>query len=198
MGIGPHFPKDDCLVEVSWSKPIDRHNHSLRKQLTKAFTSGNGLEGSLPPSIPVATPPFAPLLMPNAAANILTPRPRGAAGIRGLGAPGTPPPRSLIRKLNTLSNPVGSSGTAPSSLFNYQKLYEDFYEMVKSNQGMLNEFAGEFQGIIPPPGAPTSPTQPQSNGGHAFLGGTTTARLFPAPPLSMQSPFYFYGNGHPV
>lgn len=34
---------DNCDIEVTWSKPIDRHIHSQRKQLTKALTSGNSM-----------------------------------------------------------------------------------------------------------------------------------------------------------
>ena len=36
-----HLLLDNCRVEVTWSKPIDRHIHSQRKQLSKALISGN-------------------------------------------------------------------------------------------------------------------------------------------------------------
>ena len=36
-----HLILDNCRVEVTWSKPIDRHIHSQRKQLSKALISGN-------------------------------------------------------------------------------------------------------------------------------------------------------------
>ena len=39
-----HLILDNCLLEVSWSKPIDRHIHSQRKQLTKVLTTGNGCQ----------------------------------------------------------------------------------------------------------------------------------------------------------
>jgi Q family heterogeneous nuclear ribonucleoprotein R len=32
---------DESLIEVTWSKPIDRQIHNTRKQLTKALTSGS-------------------------------------------------------------------------------------------------------------------------------------------------------------
>ena len=101
-----HLPRFTKL-NFSFTFSVDRHIHSQRKQLSKVLTTGNtgliespGGHGHSPP-IPVAINPIfnpataQPLLMAAAAgmnnqhANIrntmITPRPRGAAGIRGLG-----------------------------------------------------------------------------------------------------------------
>lgn len=200
---------DGCLVEVTWSKPIDRHIHSQRKQLSKVLTSGNpGLiessHGHSPP-IPVAINPIfpaaQPLLMAAAAgmnnqhANIrntmIAPRPGGAAGIRGLGAPGTPPPRNLVRKLH-----------ATNGLNNNYSMRDEFVAdmMMKNHQQLLSDFAGlsldsAYNGLIPPPGAPTSP--PSNGAGHAFFGnggGGNMRMMAPPHTMAMQSPFYYYGG----
>ena len=79
---------NNCQIEVSWSKPIDRQIHNQRKQLTKALTSGQ-MEPN--PVIPVDQKMPPPPLMMNPLGShfrpqpLIAPRPRGAAGIRGLG-----------------------------------------------------------------------------------------------------------------
>jgi len=193
---------DKCHVEVTWSKPIDRHIHSQRKQLSKALTSGNPASALIaehhgsPPHIPLAINPIfppQPLLQfatginnPHGR-NSINPRPRGAAGIRGLGAPGTPPPRNLVRKLQ-----------ASNGLSNHIMRESDFVEMMLKNQQLLSDFAGlslnpAYNGLIPPPGAPTSPTS--NVAGHDFYGvGSGNLRMMAPPAMSAQnSPFYYYG-----
>lgn len=87
-----HLYLHNCLIEVNWSKPIDRQIHSQRKQLTKVLT--NGASTFMEPPMPVVNSiPPSPLIMNMLAENygrnmrppLITPRPRGAAGIRGLG-----------------------------------------------------------------------------------------------------------------
>lgn len=198
---------DNCHVEVTWSKPIDRHIHSQRKQLSKALTSVNpasalmaeqhGLQHPIPVAVNPIFPP-QPLLQMAAAASAgmnnqhairnstIAPRPRGAAGIRGLGAPGTPPPRNLVRKLH-----------ASNSFNNYIMSDSDFVEIMLKNQQFISDFAGlsldsTYNGLIPPPGAPTSP--PSNDTGHAFFGGGSgNLRMMVPPAMSLQSPpFYYY------
>jgi len=127
---------DGAVVEVLWSKPVDKKLYNTRKTLTKAFTqaacvSGSGGGGVVPLSeaamlaasvgasscaavdsrgspnggsllvgsggnsggigsstCPSLLPPLPPL----------SPRRRGAAGIRGLGAPGTAPSKQLVQR----------------------------------------------------------------------------------------------------
>lgn len=192
---------DNCHVEVTWSKPIDRHIHSQRKQLSKALTSLNPASALMaeqhgsPPHIPVAVNPiFTPqpiLQLPSGMSNLhgmrnsISPRPRGAAGIRGLGAPGTPPPRNLVRKLQ-----------ATNSLSNHIMRESDLVEIMLKNQQLISDFAGlslnsAYNGLIPPPGAPTSPN---SNGQDFYGVGSGNLRMMAPPAMSGQSPpFYYYG-----
>merc|ERR1712083_244238 len=145
---------------------------------------------------PIFNPATAqPLLMAAAAgmnnqhANIrntmISPRPRGAAGIRGLGAPGTPPPRNLVRKLQ-----------ATNSLSNHIMRESDLVEIMLKNQQLISDFAGlslnsAYNGLIPPPGAPTSPN---SNGQDFYGVGSGNLRMMAPPAMSGQSsPFYYYG-----
>ena len=69
---------DSAEVEVVWSKPVDKQSYNTRKALTKVFTTGV-------PSVQDNQGNFGP-------------RRRGAAGIRGLGAPGTAPPKQLVQR----------------------------------------------------------------------------------------------------
>ena len=74
---------DDAEVEVVWSKPVDKQTYNTRKTLTKAFTSG--INSDL-------------LTRDGTMVRGISPRRRGAAGIRGLGAPGTAPPKQLVQR----------------------------------------------------------------------------------------------------
>jgi len=199
---------DGCPVEVTWSKPIDRHIHSQRKQLSKALTSMNPASAliveqhGLQPPIPIVNPIFQPhplLHMATSAGinnqhtirnSMISPRPRGAAGIKGLGAPGTPPPRNLVRKLY-----------ASNSLNNYNNMREsEIIEIMLKNQQFISDFAGLsldscYNGRIPPPGTPTSP--PHSNGvvPSMYTGGSGSLRMMAPPAMSPHSPpFYYYGG----
>ena len=53
---------DDCHVEVTWSKPIDRQAHNERKNLAKAIVYGNGNRGQL---MELRTPNQLPALFSN-------------------------------------------------------------------------------------------------------------------------------------
>jgi len=212
-----HLILDNCRVEVTWSKPIDRHIHSQRKQLSKALISGNITGnpavineqhyGSQPP-IPVAVNPIftpQPLIMAAAAAgmnnqhairnSLMTPRPGGAAGIRGLGAPGTPLPRNLVRKLY-------DSNIGQNNQFNIRD-QQQFAEMMLKNHQFLSEFAGlsladsvsAYNGMIPP-GAPTSPPSTGASHAHFFdHNGHGNMRFMAPPNMSMQSPLFNYYGG---
>ena len=88
------FPAvDDTAVEVVWSKPVDKQTYNTRKALTKVFTSGVSL----------------------APDTSLSPRRRGAAGIRGLGAPGTVPPKQLVQRYAGITT-CGLTGGLPAGL----------------------------------------------------------------------------------
>jgi len=78
---------DGTLVEVLWSKPVDKKLYNTRKTLTKAFTLGSEvIDGE------------------NGLVQALSPRKRGAAGIRGLGAPGTAPSKQLVQRYCSLTS----------------------------------------------------------------------------------------------
>lgn len=152
---------------------------------------------------PIFTP--QPLIMAAAAAgmnnqhairnSLMTPRPGGAAGIRGLGAPGTPLPRNLVRKLY-------DSNIGQNNQFNIRD-QQQFAEMMLKNHQFLSEFAGlsladsvsAYNGMIPP-GAPTSP--PSSGASHAHFfdhNGHGNMRFMAPPNMSMQSPLFNYYGG---
>ena len=107
------------------------------------------------------------------------------------GAPGTPPPRNLVRKLH-----------ATNGLNNNYSMRDEFVAdmMMKNHQQLLSDFAGlsldsAYNGLIPPPGAPTSP--PSNGAGHAFFGnggGGNMRMMAPPHTMAMQSPFYYYGG----
>ena len=83
---------DDAEVEVVWSKPVDKQTYNTRKALTKVFTAaGSGLMTGQDMV-----------------------RRRGAAGIRGLGAPGTTPPKQLVARYASVS--PSSGGAVPPTL----------------------------------------------------------------------------------
>jgi len=82
---------DEAEVEVVWSKPVDKQSYNTRKALTKVFTA----------SIPADSATVA----------TFGARRRGAAGIRGLGAPGTAPPKQLVQRMANM----GGAGGVPSA-----------------------------------------------------------------------------------
>lgn len=84
---------DGALVEVLWSKPVDKKLYNTRKTLTKAFTMGSEiLDGE------------------SGTVQALEPRKRGAAGIRGLGAPGTAPSKQLVQRYCSLTAAAAAAG----------------------------------------------------------------------------------------
>ena len=138
------------------------------------------MDAPIPPPIPLVNnnnqiPPG--YYMPRVNGQMIAPRPRGAAGIRGLGAPGTPPPRSLIRKL-----------AHPASAIPNNNQLQEYYEMYLRS---LAEFASAHQtGAIPQ--APISPPASSSSGQGFFNGNMRVmAPTTPLPPF--QSPLYYYG-----
>ena len=82
---------DEAEVEVVWSKPVDKQSYNTRKALTKVFTTGVSIT-------PDTSATFGP-------------RRRGAAGIRGLGAPGTAPPKQLVQRYSAA---ITVPGAAPA------------------------------------------------------------------------------------
>ena len=84
---------DNAEVEVVWSKPVDKQSYNTRKALTKVFTTGV-------PSVQDTQGNFGP-------------RRRGAAGIRGLGAPGTAPPKQLVQRYTSMGTPGPLPGLTP-------------------------------------------------------------------------------------
>jgi len=205
---------DDCRVEVTWSKPIDRQAHNERKQLAKALTSGNGNRGGLMGdhhgSIPLPVTansmfPPQPLLTATMAAQmnrnfsignqsmmLQAPRLRDAPEIRGYSTPGTqdfssPPINSETGKLSTYNGLVQNDQ-------DYAKM------MLKNNQHFISDFAAlslgsAYNGVIPPPGAPISPP-PNGAADHAFFGaGSGNMRMMAPPSMPpVQHPLYYYGR----
>ena len=107
---------DNAEVEVVWSKPVDKQSYNTRKALTKVFTTGV-------PSVQDNQGNYGP-------------RRRGAAGIRGLGAPGTAPPKQLVQRyanmgpgqlppgLTSLNGLPGLTGLGPVPLARAQLSYK--------------------------------------------------------------------------
>ena len=94
-------------VEVVWSKPVDKQTYNTRKTLTKAFTSGISSElvsrdGALLRGISPRRRGehliLLSLLLFLHPIAVSTCSSAGAAGIRGLGAPGTAPPKQLVQR----------------------------------------------------------------------------------------------------
>ena len=94
-------------MEVVWSKPVDKQTYNTRKALTKVFT--------------------------NAGSNMMSGqdmvRRRGAAGIRGLGAPGTTPPKQLVARYASVS--PTSAGPASAVLQPRHMAYKTAVEQLQ-------------------------------------------------------------------
>jgi len=110
-------------VEVSWSRPVDKQIYNTRKTLTKAFTSGlSSMERESGPM-----------------ARAISPRRRGAAGIRGLGAPGTAPPRQLVQKYaamaasSSVNNGINKNMSLPHSVTTYRPAPDLLQEICQNN-----------------------------------------------------------------
>ena len=112
-----------------------------------------------------------------------------------LGAPGTPLPRNLVRKLY-------DSNIGQNNQFNIRD-QQQFAEMMLKNHQFLSQFAGlslddsvsAYNGMIPP-GAPTSP--PSTGASHAQFfdhNGHGNMRFMAPPNMSMQSPLFNYYGG---
>jgi len=194
---------DNCQIEVSWSKPIDRQLHNQRKQLTKVMTFGPSSmkEVATIPPMPAAMPnnyvtASQPLIMHNdmrlsnyATAPLIAPRTGGAAGIRGLGAPGTLPPRSLLRKLNALS--MGGYQPQMNNGF-YEEVADMMQRLSMTSAGGGERGCESFNSGVIPPGAPNSPPANGLNS-PAFFGNNM--RMIGSAPIPMQSPFFPYTGG---
>lgn len=204
---------DDCRVEVTWSKPIDRQAHNERKQLAKALTSGTGNHGGLMDhhgSIPLpvtANSMYPPQPLPtatmaaqmnrnfsigNQSMMLQAQRLNDAPEIRGYSTPGnqdnsSPPIDYEPGKLPTYNGIVQNDQ-------DYAKM------MLKNNQHFISDFAAlslgsAYNGVIPPPGAPISPP-PNGAADHAFFGaGSGNMRMMAPPSMPpVQHPLYYYGR----
>ena len=99
---------DEAEVEVVWSKPVDKQTYNTRKALTKVFTVGaiSQDQGG--------------------------PRRRGAAGIRGLGAPGTTPPKQLVQRYASMT--PGSVPVSPAARHvSYKSAVEHLQDIALAN-----------------------------------------------------------------
>ena len=112
-----------------------------------------------------------------------------------LGAPGTPLPRNLVRKLY-------DSNIGQNNQFNIRD-QQQFAEMMLKNHQFLSEFAGlsladsvsAYNGMIPP-GAPTSPPSTGASHAHFFdHNGHGNMRFMAPPTMPMQSPLFNYYGG---
>jgi len=111
-------------VEVVWSKPVDKQTYNTRKTLTKAFTSG------LPSDM---------MTRDGAMLRGISPRRRGAAGIRGLGAPGTAPPKQLVQRYAAMTaasavQPMGRAGLPlPHTVTTYRPAPDILQDICQNN-----------------------------------------------------------------
>jgi len=111
-------------VEVVWSKPVDKQTYNTRKTLTKAFTSG-----------------MSPDMVSREGAMLrgISPRRRGAAGIRGLGAPGTAPPKQLVQRYAAMTAASSVHGGArggfplPHTVTTYRPAPEILQDICQNN-----------------------------------------------------------------
>jgi len=115
---------DDAEVEVVWSKPVDKQTYNTRKTLTKAFTSG--ISSDI-------------ITRDGAMVRGISPRRRGAAGIRGLGAPGTAPPKQLVQRyaaMTAATNVAGGARTGmslPHTVTTYRPAPEILMDICQNN-----------------------------------------------------------------
>jgi len=215
---------DDCRVEVTWSKPIDRQAHNERKQLAKAMTSGNrgGLmdhHGAIP--LPVTAnsmyPHHGAISLPVTANSMYPPQPLLTATMAAqmnrnfsignqsmmLQAPrrrdGAPEIRGYATP-DTIPQAIDSETKLP--MYNDGIIQNDDYAkmMLKNNQHFISDFAAlslgsAYNGVIPPPGAPISPP-PNGAADHAFFGaGSGNMRMMAPPSMPpVQHPLYYYGR----
>jgi len=111
-------------VEVVWSKPVDKQTYNTRKTLTKAFTSG--LSNDV-------------MTRDGALVRGISPRRRGAAGIRGLGAPGTAPPKQLVQRYAAMTaassvQPISRSGLPiPHTVTTYRPAPDILHDICQNN-----------------------------------------------------------------
>ena len=128
------FKIDGAEVEVTWSKPVDKYAYNTRKLLTKALTTGfNPINGNSCSTTGI-NPQFPLELIQDGMMNpmlnnfndngkwngSITPRGRGAAGVKGIGGPGTMPPSRLLLSTFGTTRPVINNGKtsnrAPSDI----------------------------------------------------------------------------------
>jgi len=118
---------DGELIHVEWSKPVDKNIYNARKYLTEVLSGGGDpytsrnqpahffctprMDGGIftrpSSSFEAMNQPLWPMDESALRGIVGPPRKRGAAGISGLGAPGTPPPRNLLRRLVSMSAVAG-------------------------------------------------------------------------------------------
>ena len=115
---------DGAEVEVTWSKPVDKYAYNTRKLLTKALTAGSNSNNGNANFINGSNSQFSPGLIQEGMMNPhlnhindnviwqgpIAPRGRGAAGVKGLGAPGTAPPKNLVKRIIGNGNLVDNKG----------------------------------------------------------------------------------------
>ena len=121
---GNYLKIDGAEVEVTWSKPVDKYAYNTRKLLTKALTAGSSSNNGNANFIDGNNPQFSQNLIQEGIINPhlnhinnnviwqgpIAPRGRGAAGVKGLGAPGTAPPKNLVKRIIGNGNLVDNKG----------------------------------------------------------------------------------------
>ena len=121
---GNYLMIDGAEVEVTWSKPVDKYAYNTRKLLTKALTAGSNSNNGNANFIDGSNSQFSQGLIQDGMINPLlnltndnvnwqgpiAPRGRGAAGVKGLGAPGTAPPKNLVKRIMGNGNLVDNKG----------------------------------------------------------------------------------------
>ena len=106
---GHYLMIDGAEVEVTWSKPVDRYAYNMRKKLTKILTTGSSTNNGITYSMNGVNSQYLlgqiqDGLVRSFVNNVndnrpIAPRGRGAAGVKGIGAPGTAPPKYLVKTL---------------------------------------------------------------------------------------------------
>ena len=123
-GTGNYLMLDGAEVEVTWSKPVDKYAYNTRKILTKALTTGSNSNCGNSSFLDGVNSQFQLDQVQEGMMNPLfscgnnnmkwhgsiAPRGRGAAGVKGLGAPGTIPPKNLVRRFIGSNNPGVNGG----------------------------------------------------------------------------------------
>ncbi len=125
------------------------------------------------------------------------PRPRGAAGIKGLGAPGTAPPKSLVRKLANPMMANGNGSTDPAASGNMDAIVEAMKNklLITNLQQQQMAMAAAAAGYNPMGVSGPTPAASLPNTGNGGPPAFVAPTGYPANRMALQNPFnlqFFY------